>query len=115
MAGLGDLERVVMDLLWSRPNGGTVREVSDALPDRKLAYTTLMTVLDRLTRKGFLDRTLEGRAWRYQPVHSRDHYVAELMLGALALTGDRDAALVHFAKSVSSDEAAVLRRALRRS
>lgn len=114
MNRLGDLERAVMDVLWSRPSPATVREVAAALTDRELAYTTVMTVLDRLSRKGFLDREPDGRAWRYRPVQSREAYVAELMLDALQLTGDRAAALVHFAKSVPAAEADVLRRALRR-
>jgi predicted transcriptional regulator len=115
--GLGELERTVMEVLWARVDAGqgaaTAREVGRALAgDRDLAHTTVMTVLDRLAKKGFLQRERDGRAWRYRPVASREGYVAELMLGALDLTGDRDAALAHFARSVSGDEAEVLRRAL---
>ncbi|HEY7486474.1 MAG TPA: BlaI/MecI/CopY family transcriptional regulator [Streptosporangiaceae bacterium] len=117
MKGLGELERTVMEVLWARVDAGqgaaTAREVGRALAgDRDLAHTTVMTVLDRLAKKGFLQRERDGRAWRYRPVASREGYVAELMLGALDLTGDRDAALAHFARSVSGDEAEVLRRAL---
>jgi predicted transcriptional regulator len=115
--GLGELERTVMEVLWARVDAGqgaaTAREVGRALADdRDLAHTTVMTVLDRLAKKAFLQRERDGRAWRYRPVASREGYVAELMLGALELTGDRDAALAHFARSVSGDEAEVLRRAL---
>lgn len=112
MKRLGDLERAVMDVLWSTGQPATVREVVTALTDRDLAYTTVMTVLDRLTRKELVRREPAGRAWRYSPVRSRDAYVAELMLEALELTGDRDAALIHFAQSVSGSEADVLRDAL---
>ncbi len=117
MKGLGELERTVMEVLWARVDAGqgaaTAREVGRALADdRDLAHTTVMTVLDRLAKKGFLQRERDGRAWRYRPVASREGYVAELMLGALDLTGDRDAALAHFARSVSGNEAEVLRRAL---
>ena len=117
MKGLGELERTVMEVLWARVDAGqgaaTAREVGRALADdRDLAHTTVMTVLDRLAKKAFLQRERDGRAWRYRPVASREGYVAELMLGALELTGDRDAALAHFARSVSGDEAEVLRRAL---
>jgi len=115
--GLGELERTVMEVLWARQEAGdgaaTARDVSRALAgDRDLAHTTVMTVLDRLTKKGFLVRERDGRAWRYQPAASRESYVAELMLGALNQTGDRDAALTHFVRSVSQDEIAVLRQAL---
>lgn len=115
--GLGELERTVMEVLWAREeagtDGATARDVSRALAgERDLAHTTVMTVLDRLAKKGFLKRKRDGRAWRYRPAASREGYVAELMLRALNLTGDRDAALAHFAQSVSNDEAAVLRQAL---
>ncbi|MCW2900354.1 MAG: transcriptional repressor, CopY family [Streptosporangiaceae bacterium] len=106
-----------MEVLWAHEDAGgqpaTAREVGHALAgERDLAYTTVMTVLDRLAKKGFLRRTRDGRAWRYRPAASREDYVTELMLGALELTGDRGAALAHFAQSVSGDEAEVLRRAL---
>jgi predicted transcriptional regulator len=111
--GLGELERTVMEVLWQRERGATAREVSRALADeRDLAHTTVMTVLDRLAKKGFLVREREGRAWRYRPIATKEAYVAELMLGALSMTGDRDAALAHFARSVSGDEADLLRRVL---
>lgn len=106
-----------MEVLWARKDAGrraaTARDVSRALAsDRDLAHTTVMTVLDRLAKKGFLERERDGRAWRYDPVASREGYVTELMLGALAETGDRDAALAHFVRSVSQDEADVIRQAL---
>jgi predicted transcriptional regulator len=110
--GLGELERSIMDILWAESSPLTAREVGRLIADRDLAPTTVMTVLDRLTRKGFLHRTRDGRAWRYQPAESRDSYVAELMLEALGMTGDRSAALTRFAQAVSGPEAEVLRRVL---
>lgn len=110
--GLGELERSIMDILWAQNSPLTAREVGRLIADRDLAPTTVMTVLDRLTRKGFLDRTRDGRAWRYEPAESRDTYIAELMLEALEMTGDRSAALTRFAQAVSGPEAEVLRKAL---
>lgn len=110
--GLGQLERAVMELLWDRGQPMLVREVAEALAERGLAYTTVMTVLDRLARKDVVRRERVGRAWRYAPAASRDQYVARLMLEALDLTGDRDAALTRFARSVSGADAEVLSRAL---
>ncbi|MQY04396.1 Transcriptional regulator BlaI [Actinomadura sp. RB68] len=106
-----------MEVLWAREDAGlraaTARDVSRALAgDRDLAHTTVMTVLDRLAKKDFLKRERDGRAWRYQPVASREGYITELMLGALNETGDRDAALAHFVRSVSRDEVDVIRQAL---
>lgn len=106
-----------MEVLWAREDAGdqaaTARDVSRALAgDRDLAHTTVMTVLDRLAKKGFLERERDGRAWRYRTVASREDYVTELMLGALNETGDRDAALAHFVRSVSEDEIDVIRQTL---
>ncbi|WP_433347206.1 BlaI/MecI/CopY family transcriptional regulator [Micromonospora sp. CA-111912] len=116
MTRLGDLERAVMDVLWDTvpgtSDGVTVREVADALDGRELAYTTVMTVLDRLAGKGMVQRQREGRAWRYRATASREAYIARLMLDALDLGGSRDAALVRFARSVTGTEADVLRAAL---
>jgi predicted transcriptional regulator len=109
---LGELERAIMDVLWDTNTSLTVREVSARLTERNLAHTTVMTVLDRLAKKGFARRVRDGRAWRYCPAATRESYVTELMLTALAQTGDRTAALTRFAQSVSGVEAEVLRDAL---
>jgi predicted transcriptional regulator len=109
---LGDLERAIMEVLWQTDSALTVRQVSNGLDQRELAHTTVMTVLDRLAKKGFARRERDGRAWRYRPAATREAYVAELMLTALDQTGDRVAALARFAQSVSGAEAEVLREAL---
>jgi predicted transcriptional regulator len=109
---LGELERAIMDVLWETPEPLTVRQVSGQLTERDLAHTTVMTVLDRLAKKGFARRERDGRAWRYRAAESREAYVTELMLNALDQTGDRQAALARFVRSVSGAEARALRRAL---
>jgi predicted transcriptional regulator len=109
---LGDLERAIMDVLWETASPLTVREVSEQLTERDLAHTTVMTVLDRLAKKGFAKRERDGRAWQYQAAASREAYVTELMLSALDQAGDRQAALARFARSVTDSEARALRRAL---
>jgi predicted transcriptional regulator len=109
---LGDLERAIMDVLWESRDPLTVRQVSGGLTERDLAHTTVMTVLDRLAKKGFARRERDGRAWHYRASATREAYVTELMLNALDQTGDRHAALARFARSVSDTEAAALRRAL---
>ncbi len=112
MNRLGDLERAIMDVLWESATPLTVRQVGSRLTDRDLAHTTVMTVLDRLAKKGFAQRKRDGRAWLYCAAASREAYVTELMLFALDQTGDRSAALASFARRVSDNEARVLRRAL---
>ena len=63
MAALGDLERAVMDHLWASTEPQTVRQVHESLAaDRALAYTTVMTVLDRLAKKEMVSRERGGRA-----------------------------------------------------
>jgi predicted transcriptional regulator len=113
MARLGDLERAVMDVLWNADGWRTARAVADGLEhERDLAYTTVLTVLDRLERKGFVVRERAGRAHRYAATATREAVVAEAMLEALGTADDRGLALVRFAGSVSPDEAEVLRRAV---
>ena len=101
-----------MDVLWETADPLTVRQVSGRLVERDLAHTTVMTVLDRLAKKGFARRGRDGRAWRYRASESREAYVTELMLNALDQTGDRQAALARFVRSVSGAEARALRHAL---
>ncbi len=109
---LGELERAIMDVLWETDSPLTVRAVSERLTERDLAHTTVMTVLERLAKKGFAVRERDGRAWLYQAAASREAYVTELMLSALDQAGDRQAALARFARSVSETEARALRSAL---
>lgn len=104
-----------MDVLWASSSPLTVREVQEGLestgsPD--LAYTTVMTVLDRLGAKDMVTRDRDGRAFRYVAARSREAATAELLHATLDSSGDRTAALVHFARTVDPAEAAALRAAL---
>jgi predicted transcriptional regulator len=65
---LGTLERKVMAIAWQR-GSVSVRDVCHALSD-EVAYTTLMTTLDRLHKKGLLERRKDGRAFVYSPLVS---------------------------------------------
>ena len=113
MRQLGELEAVVMDRLWQWGRSALVREVVDDLrKDRPLAYTTVMTVMENLHRKGWLRRHRDGRAWRYEPAGSRSAYTAALMSNALATSTDRRTALAHFVLQMSPHDAALLRLAL---
>jgi predicted transcriptional regulator len=119
VSSLGDLERRVMDELWQANAARSVREVHAALTqDRDLAYTTVMTVLDRLAKKGFVHRQSSGRAYLYAPVQSREDMVADVMHDALETVGsegsdsDRTAALVAFVDRVTPEEAETMRAAL---
>jgi predicted transcriptional regulator len=110
-ARLGDLERKVMEILWTDfGTDVTVRHVEDRLPG--YAYTTLLTVLDRLHKKDLVRRTKDGRAFRYTASTSREEYTARLMREALGAVADRAAVLARFAETVTPAEAAVLREVL---
>ena len=97
---LGDLEREVMTQLWDAGEPLTVRQVHERVGrDRDLAYTTVMTVLDRLAKKAVVIQEKTDRAYRYAPAQSREEMTAALMLDALSGAPDgaaRDAALAHF-------------------
>lgn len=101
-----------MDTVWEAPAPLTGRQVADALISRGLAYTTVLTVLTRLEKKGLLERDATSRAHTYTAVGSRSDHVTVLMQQALGEAADRNAALQHFARSVSPAEAEALRRAL---
>jgi len=79
---LGDLERAIMEVLWQTDSALTVRQVSNGLP-QSLAHTTVMTVLDRLAKKGFARRERDGRAWRYRPAATREQKLSSMSRGAL--------------------------------
>lgn len=69
-AHLGPLEAQAMQVLWERPDELSVRDVHQGLGG-ELAYTTVMTTLDRLFKKGLLERRREGRGFVYQARLSR--------------------------------------------
>ena len=110
---LGELEAAVMDVLWGSDVSFRVRDVRTRLaPARPLAYTTVMTVLDNLHRKGWAHRELDGRAYLYRAAASREEETARALRDLLDAAVDAEAVLLHFARSVSERESAVLRAAL---
>ena len=69
---LGDLQAAVMDVLWERGEA-TVKDVLEALPGEPApAYTTVLTILQKLTRSGWVTHRSAGRSYVYTPVCSRD-------------------------------------------
>lgn len=114
MRRLGELEAVLMDRLWSIDGTATVREVWEPLrKQREIAYTTVMSTLDNLHRKGLVERERDGRAYRYRPAASRAQYRAELMQQALGHDED-DAVLTHFVGQLEQDQLTRLQAVVRR-
>ena len=107
---LGPLELKVLEVLWERNRAATVRNVQPSFP--RLAYTTLMTTLDRLYRKGVLRRFRLGRAFGYEPRCSRDELFGEMVSGKvaelLAACGDSTALLSTLVEAVGHADAELL-------
>lgn len=114
MRGLGELESAIMDRLWSYHRPASVRNVlEDLRRERDIAYTTVMTVMDKLHTKGLLRRKAVGRAYVYETVASKEAYTAELMRNTLASSGNQAATLVHFLERLTPEESAALDAALK--
>ena len=109
----GELEAAIMQELWERGEPATVRDVLQSLTStRKLAYTTVMTVMDNLHRKGQLTREMSGRAWLYRPVRTKSEHAAALLQDVLHEAGDRQEVLMQFVADLDSDSVAQLRSAV---
>ncbi|HYI01193.1 BlaI/MecI/CopY family transcriptional regulator [Hyalangium sp.] len=78
---LGKLEAAVMNVVWTH-SPVTAREVCARMTgSEERAYTTIMTTMDRLHRKGLLLREKEGLAWRYSPALGRAEFEKALADG----------------------------------
>lgn len=100
---LGELEAAVMSIIWDKGEA-SVQDVKDALePTRPLAYTTIMTVMSRLSEKGMLNRRKEGRAYLYTPADSQEK-VAGSLLRALVRRFYDGAAVSAIAHLLESEE-----------
>ncbi|MGQ0841930.1 BlaI/MecI/CopY family transcriptional regulator [Actinokineospora sp.] len=115
MYGLGGLESAIMDVLWAADEPVRVRTVLERLDTGKnLAYTTVMTVLDILHRKQWVEREMHDRAYYYRPAFSRAEVGARSLREIIDHSGDPEAVLLHFARSVTESESEALRRGLRK-
>ncbi|HSO70060.1 MAG TPA: BlaI/MecI/CopY family transcriptional regulator [Arachnia sp.] len=111
MPSRGELEQRVMELLWASGVPQSVADVHIQLNrERELAYTTVMTVLDRLAKKSLVSRELVNRAWQYRPMAPQAEVVARDMERLLEPVAPdvRIAALRRLAESLTSEERAAL-------
>src|SRR6202000_3507784 len=98
-----------MDRVWAHAAPVTVRDLFDELArERPIAYTTVMSTMDNLHRKGWLARERDGKAYRYTAVASREEYSARLMAEALADAGDTEVVLSHFVEARDGGQSAPL-------
>jgi predicted transcriptional regulator len=107
---LGPLEQQLLSALWKR-GSATVRELLDA-GNFKLAYTTVMTTLDRLYKKQLLNRAAEGRAFRYSPRYTREELekaaVGETVRQLLSSGAAASLPLSYLVEAVSEHDARLL-------
>ena len=99
----------MLELLWAQRRPATVTHIRRALPE--LAYTTIMTTLDRLYRKGLLLRDKDGRAFAYAPRYTRAELLGELISGHIAdLLGAEEGAVLlsTLVRAVGRTDAALL-------
>ncbi|WP_006243239.1 BlaI/MecI/CopY family transcriptional regulator [Mycolicibacterium tusciae] len=114
LPGLGELEAAIMEVVWHTNDAMRVRDVLDKLDSaRQPAYTTVMTVMDNLYRKGWLSRELDGRAYSYRATRDRLQAATDALRELLADSGDPAAALLHFARSATTAESRALTRGLK--
>lgn len=117
--GFGELEAVVMDRVWNHdPEMVTVRDIffEELSGERRIAYTTVMSTMDNLYNKGWLERERDGRAYRYWATLTREEHTARLMRDALDGGGGRsELVLSYFIEQIGPPkESERLREALRR-
>lgn len=107
---LGPLERKVLDALWARDAAATVRDLQPTFP--AVAYTTLMTTMDRLYRKGILERAKAGRAFVYRPHQTRaafdSHRATHALLAAVERGGAPEPVLSCFIDALGSHDEQLL-------
>ncbi|MBP2452343.1 putative transcriptional regulator [Mycolicibacterium lutetiense] len=106
-----------MDRVWSRRSETpvTVRDICDELcAERQIAYTTVMSTMDNLHTKGWLERIRDGKAYRYWPTLTREQHSARLMCEALDGGGQAEVVLGYFLEQIGPDRSARLRTVLGR-
>ncbi len=117
----GELEQQVLEVLWSADAPQTSTQILETLTTRsadsgtaELAITTVLTVLTRLADKGLVEKShpANGRGLLFAATTSRESHTAAQLLQLLERGGDPSLALSHFAKGLSAEAAAELKKLL---
>ena len=104
-ASIGELEKEVMEITWQSQTPVSVKTVTQILQKkRKIAYTTVMTIMGRLTEKGLLKCKKTGKAYTYQPAYSKDKFLTritrQIIKNFIASFGET--AVAHFAQEIGN-------------
>lgn len=109
----GELEGTVMRILWEASEPLSARDIQAVFTGHVPAYTTLMTALERLQKKGDVVRSGDSpRKVRFRAARSGDEHVGRSMMTALDGGGDRQAALLQFAGNLAEEDLDLLRGAI---
>ena len=100
---LGELESEIMEIIWRQKDATSVKDIAEILGRRrKIAYTTLMTIMVRLVNKGVLVRRLNGLSYLYKPRVTKEQFIAKAVHGifssAVSTLGEE--VLTHFVKEI---------------
>jgi BlaI family penicillinase repressor len=111
---LTDQELEIMKIVWVRQTA-TVRDVYEALLERrKVAYTTVMTMMKILEQKGYLHRKQVDRAYVYRPAQPKNQVIGKMVRDFVnrVFNGSAEPLLVHLIedRSLTGDEIEELRR-----
>lgn len=104
-----------MNLLWDSAETLTANQVRDALAsrqDRGPAITTVLTVLGRLHKKGFVAKDASGRPHEFSATTSREEHTVQLLNDALGSAVDKHAVLARFIGGIDAHDAQQVRRLL---
>jgi predicted transcriptional regulator len=112
----GELETLVMDALWRSDGFVSPAAVHEMVAERghDVAYTTVATVLTRLSAKELVERRAARRGFEYRSLVDQETLAAQRMQALLETTGDPRAALTHFVDGMDRRERDALRAALDR-
>jgi predicted transcriptional regulator len=108
----GMLEDEVLAVLWTSARPMTPAEVQLEFDDR-LAYTTVMSTLSRMYRKGLVSRESAGKGYAYNPTVDEASHTAQAMTDLLSRRHDRAGVLARFVSSLKPEDEELLQRLLR--
>lgn len=104
---LGNLESEIMDIIWRKDCEVCVRDVFEELAARRqIAYTTVMTIMGRLSEKKILEKRKEGKTSFFLPTKTRDEFTQDVVGNVVdsLLEDFADVTLAHFMTRVRSDD-----------